>query len=123
MQGGLYEFLVARDCDEDNNNNEDSANGPEIAVGSRAASRASEAASIAAVSIGVALLGVQFRTIQRSLEELNWGEVIACKQDLGSKGSKTYVAIRKAATTPLSDKLLGPWFLGAKNKDGELFEP
>jgi hypothetical protein len=27
----------------------------------------------------------------------------------------------RAATTPLPDKLLGPWFLGAKNKDGELF--
>jgi hypothetical protein len=36
------------------------------------------------------------------------------------QGSKTYIAIRKAATTPLPNKLLGPRFLGAKNKEGEL---
>jgi hypothetical protein len=48
------------------------------------------------------------------------GEVIARKQDRGAKGSKTYIAIRKSATTPLLDKLLGPCFLGAKNKEGEL---
>jgi hypothetical protein len=48
------------------------------------------------------------------------GEVIVCKQDCGAKGSKTYIAIRKSATTPLPDKLLGPHFLGAKNKEGEL---
>ncbi len=48
------------------------------------------------------------------------GNVIARKQDRGKKGSKTYIAIRKAATTALPDKLLGSRFLGAKNKDGEL---
>ena len=120
MQGGLIEFLAAHDCDNNNNANEDGTNGPEIAIGSCAASRASGAASIAAVLIGAALLGVQFCTTQHTLEELNWGEVIARKQDCGSKGSKTYVAICKAATEPLPDKLLGPWFLDAKNKDGEL---
>ncbi len=36
------------------------------------------------------------------------------------QGLKTYIAIRKAATTPLPNKLLGPQFLGAKNKEGEL---
>ena len=51
MQGGLDEFLAARDHGDENDDNEDGANGPEIAVGSRAASRASGAASIAAVSI------------------------------------------------------------------------
>ena len=70
--------------------------------------------------IGAASLGVQFRTTQRTLEELNRGEIIARKQDRGLKGSKIYVAIRKAATMPLPDNLLGPRFLGAKNKDGEL---
>ena len=119
MQGGLDEFLAARDCDDDDDNNKDGANGPEIAVRSCAASRASGAASIAAVSIGAASLGVQFRTPRRTLEEINRGEIIACKQDCGLKGTKIYVAIRKAATTPLPDKLLGPRFLGAKNKDGE----
>ena len=44
MQGGLDEFLAARNCDNDNNDDEDGTNGPEIAVGSRAASRASGAA-------------------------------------------------------------------------------
>ena len=48
------------------------------------------------------------------------GNIIARKQDRGPKGSKTYIAICKAATTPLPDKLLGSRFLGAKNKDGEL---
>jgi hypothetical protein len=48
------------------------------------------------------------------------GEVFARKQDCGVKGSKTYIAIRKFATTPVPDKLLGPRFLGAKNKGGEL---
>ncbi len=48
------------------------------------------------------------------------GEVIARKQDRGAKGLKTYIAIRKSATMPLPDKLLGPCFLGAKNKEGEL---
>ena len=36
------------------------------------------------------------------------------------RGRRPYVAICKAATEPLPDKLLGPWFLGAKNKDGEI---
>jgi hypothetical protein len=48
------------------------------------------------------------------------GEVIARKQDPGVKGLKTYIAIHKSATTPLRDKLLGPCFLSAKNKEGEL---
>ncbi len=48
------------------------------------------------------------------------GEVIARKQELGAKGLKTYIAICKSATMPLPDKLLGPRFLGAKNKEGEL---
>ena len=81
MQGGLDEFLAARECDYNNNNDEDGANGPEISVGSCAASRASGAASIAAVLIGAASLGVKFRTTRHTLEELNWGEVIARKQD------------------------------------------
>ena len=71
MQGGLDEFLAARDCNNDKDNDEDRANIPEIAVGSRAASRASGAASIAAVSIGAASLGVQFCTTRCALEELN----------------------------------------------------
>ena len=127
MQGGLDEFLAARERDKDDNNADDEYgdNGPEIAVGSRAPSRvasgaAAGAASIAASSIGAASLGVQFRATRRTLDELNRGEVIARKQDRGSKGSKTYISIRKAATTPLPNKLLGPRFLGAKNKDGEL---
>ena len=62
MQGGLDDFLAARDRDDDNDNDEDGANGAEIAIGSRAASRASGAASMAAVLIGAASLGVQFRT-------------------------------------------------------------
>ncbi len=78
------------------------------------------AASVAAASIGAASLHVQFRTTQLTLEELNQGEIIARKQDRGVQGSKTYIAIRKAATTPLPNKLLGPRFLGAKNKEGEL---
>ena len=87
MQGGLDEFLTARDCNNNNNNNnKDGTNGPEIAVGSRAASRASGAALIAAVSIGAASLGVKFCITRRTLEELNWEEVIARKQDRGSKG-------------------------------------
>jgi hypothetical protein len=48
------------------------------------------------------------------------GNIIARKQDCGPKGSKIYIAICKAATTPLPDKLLGSRFLGAKNKDREL---
>ena len=71
MQGVLDEFFAARDCNDDNNNDEDGTNGPEIAVGSCAVSRAFGAALIAAVLIGAAFLGVQFRTTQRTLEELN----------------------------------------------------
>ncbi len=61
---------------------------------------------------GAALLGLQFRQTRRTFEELRKGEVIARKQDRGVKGSKIYIAIRKSATTPLPDKLLGPHFLG-----------
>ena len=77
----------------------------------------SAGASVA--SGGAASLGLQFRQTRRTPEELMEGEVIARKQDCGAKGSKTYIAIRKSATTPLPDKLLGPRFLGAKNKEGE----
>ncbi len=66
---------------------------------------------------GAALLGLQFRQTRCTFKELMEGEVIAPKQDHGAKGSKTYIAIRKSATTPLPDKLLGPCFLGAKNKE------
>jgi hypothetical protein len=48
------------------------------------------------------------------------GNIIARKQHCGLKGSKTYIAIRKAATTALPDKLLCSHFLGVRNKDGEL---
>jgi len=126
MQGHLDEFLAARDCETEDKNEDDdefAGVGPEIAVASRGAraSRAGTGAvSIAAASIGAASLGVQFRATRRTLDELNQGEIIARKQDRGSQGSKTYIAIRKAATTPLPNKLLGPQFLGAKNKEGEL---
>ncbi len=78
----------------------------------------SAGASVA--SAGAASLGLQFRQTRHTLEELMEGEVIVRKQDHGAKGSKTYIAIRKSATMPLPDKLLGPHFLGAKNKEGEL---
>ncbi len=71
-------------------------------------------------SAGAASLGLQFRQTRHTFEELREGEVIACKQDRGAKGSKIYIAICKSATTPLPDKLLGPCFLGAKNSEGEL---
>jgi hypothetical protein len=77
-------------------------------------------AGASVASAGAALLGLQFRQTRRTFEELMEGEVIARKQDRGAKGSKTYIAIPKSATTPLPDKLLGPRFLGAKNKEGEL---
>ncbi len=77
-------------------------------------------AGASVASAGAALLGLKFRQTRRTFEELMEGEVIAGKQDHGVKGSKTYIAIRKSATTPLPDKLLGPRFLGAKNKEGEL---
>ncbi len=75
--------------------------GPVIDVGSRAkmSMRSRGAASVADASIGAASLHVQFRTTQRTLEKLNQGEIIARKQDCGVQGSKTYIAIRKAATT------------------------
>ena len=120
--GGLQDFLR---CQGDNNDNDDGLGGnvigPEIDdVGAASIARAGDAPSAAASSIGAASLGVQFRPTRRTLDELIRGEVIAHKQDCGSKGSKTYIAICKAATTPLPNKLLGPRFLGAKNKDGEL---
>ena len=120
MQGNLDEYLSARVGAEDED--DDDGGGPEIAVGSRAAvsMRSRGAASVSAASIGAASLHVRFRTTRRTLEELNQGEIIARKQDRGVQGSKTYIAIRKAATTPLPNKLLGPRFLGAKNKEGEL---
>ena len=76
-QGNLDKFLAVRDCETDVENDDDDefgAGGPEIAVGSRGAraSRAGTGAvSIAAASIGAASLGVQFRSTQRTLEELN----------------------------------------------------
>jgi len=126
MQGHLDEFLAVRNRETDNeidNDDEFGGVGPKIAVGSRGARAlraGTGAVSIAAASIGAALLGVQFRGTQGTLDELNRGEIIALKQDQGSQGSKTYIAIRKAATTPLPNKLLGPQFLGTKNKEGEL---
>ncbi len=65
-------------------------------------------------SAGAALLGLQFQQTRCTFEKLREGEVIARKQDCGAKGLKIYIAIRKSATTPLPDKLLGPCFLGAK---------
>ena len=126
QQGNLDEFLAARERETDVENDDDDefgAGGPEIAVSSRGAraSRAGTGAvSVAAASIGAASIGVQFQPTRRTLEELNRGEIIARKKDRGPQGSKTYIAIRKAATTPLPNKLLGPRFLGAKNKEGEL---
>ena len=115
MQGGLDEFLSARvarrNADEDDYENAGDA--PEIGAG--------RGASVASNATGAALLGLgQFRQTRRTLEELMEGNIIARKQDRGTKGSKTYIVIRKAATTALPDKLLGSRFLGKKNKDGEL---
>ncbi len=61
-------------------------------------------------SAGAASLGLQFRQTRRTFEELREGEIIVRKQDRGAKGSKIYIAIRKSATMPLPDKLLGPRF-------------
>jgi hypothetical protein len=72
-------------------------------------------AGASVASSGAALLGLQFCQARRTFEELREGDVIACKQDCGAKGSKIYIAIRKSATMPLPDKLVGPRFLGAKN--------
>ena len=78
-------------------------------------------ASVASNATGATSLGLgQFRQTRCTIEELMGGNIIARKQDLGIKGSKTYIAICRAATTALPDKLLGSCFLGAKNKDGEL---
>ncbi len=77
-------------------------------------------AGASVASTGAALLGLQLHQTRRTFKELREGEVIAHKQDRGAKGSKIYIAIRKSATTPLPDKLLGPRFLGAKNSEGEL---
>ena len=100
------EFLSARVGAEEDNDDDP---GPEIAVGSRAVSMQSGgAASTVASSIGAASLHVRFRTMGRTLEELNQGEIIARKQDHGLQGSKTYIAICKAATTPLPNNFLGP---------------
>ncbi len=63
---------------------------------------------------GAASLGLQFRQTRCIFEELREGEVIARKQDRGAKGSKIYIPIRKSATMPLPDKLLGPMFSGCK---------
>ncbi len=77
-------------------------------------------AGASVASAGAASLGLQFRQTRRTFKELMEGEVIAHKQDRGAKGLKTYIAIRKSATMPLPHKLLGPRFLGAKNKEGEV---
>ncbi len=104
MQGNLDEFLAARERAEEDNDDA----GPEIAVRSCAMSARSGAASMSASSTGAATLNVRFCTTRRTLEELNQGDIIARKQDRGMQGSKTYIAIRKAVTTPLPNKLLGP---------------
>ena len=103
MQGNLDKFLAA--CERAEEENDDA--GPKIAVRSHAMSARLGAASVSASLTGAATLNVRFCTTQRTLEELNQGEIIACKQDRGVQGSKTYMAIRKAATTPLPNKLLG----------------
>jgi hypothetical protein len=77
-------------------------------------------AGASVASTGAASLGLQFRQTRHTFKKLREGEVIAHKQDHGAKGSKIYISIRKSATTPLPDKLLGPCFLGAKNSEGEL---
>ena len=90
--GGLQDFLRHQGDDKDNDKNGISGNvmGPKIAVGCAAlTAREGDAPSAAASSIGAASLGVQFCPTQRTLDELIWGEVIACKQDRGPKGSKT----------------------------------
>jgi hypothetical protein len=111
-------FDEFRDDDDNDNDEDDAGVAPRppadvpLVIGVRAG------ASVA--SSGAASLGLQFRQIRRTFEELREGEVIARKQDRGAKGSKIYIAIRKSATMPLPDKLLGPRFLGAKNSEGEL---
>ncbi len=102
--------------DDDNNDNAGVAPRPPADVPRVIGIRAGDSVA----SAGAALLGLQLRQTRRTFEELREGEVIARKQDCGAKGSKIYIAIRKSATTPLPDKLLGPRFLGAKNTEGEL---
>ncbi len=63
---------------------------PVIGVGAGASVASADAAS----------LGLQFQQTRRTFKELMEGEVIARNQDRGAKGSKTYIAIRKSATTP-----------------------
>jgi hypothetical protein len=72
-------------------------------------------------SQGATVLGMNsnFRTTPRNIAELKDGVVLARRVDRGKKGSKTYLAIHKAATTPLKDKLLGARFLNATNESGE----
>jgi hypothetical protein len=102
-------------CDDDDNN---AGVAPHPPAGIPPVIGVGAGASVA--SPGAALLGLQFQQTRRTFKELMEGEVIACRQDRGVKGSKTYIAIRKSATTPLPNKLLGPHFLDAKNKEGEL---
>ena len=105
-----------RNADEDDGENAGDAGDvvpPIIGVG--------RGASVASNATGAALLGLgQFCLTRRTLEELMEGNIISRKQDRGMKGSKTYIAICKAATTAFPDKLLVSRFLGAKNKDGKL---
>ena len=69
-------------------------------------------ASVASNATGATSLGLgQFRQTRHTLEELMEVNIIARKQDCGTKGSMTYIAICKAATTALPDKLLGSRFL------------
>ena len=103
-------------CNDDTDNNAGDAPHPPVDV--PLVIGVGAGASVA--STGAASLGIQFQTTSRTLEELMESEVIARKQDRGVKGSKTYIAICKSATTALPDKLLGPRFLGTKNKEGEL---
>jgi hypothetical protein len=110
-----WRFDEFRD-DDDNNDDAGVAPNPPANVPPVIGVRAG--ASVA--SSGAASLGLQFRQTRRTFEELREGEVIARKQDRGEKGSKIYISIRKSATTPLPNKLLGPHFLGAKNSEGEL---
>lgn len=76
---------------------------------------------VSVASQGATVLGMNsnFRTTPRNIAELRDGEVLARRADRGKKGSKTYLAIHKSATTPLKDKLLGARFLNATSESGE----
>ena len=76
---------------------------------------------VSVASQGATVLGMNsnFRTTPRNIAELKDGEVLARRADRGKKGSKTYLAIHKSATTPLKDKLLGARFLNATSESGE----